>query len=158
MVAIVIVALLIAFAAFGALGGYWLGRDTESKQVYDLETAFWSALADAARGITQPEPHTPGALMDNNTHTDIDLDLVAREWDNDAYDEWLEVGVKAGWVSKPYCSMHEVGPLRDWEEAEFDDCGDPCILVTRIWKDGYEDVTMETVVDLNLQHVEGKPE
>ena len=57
------------------------------------------------------------------------------------YDRWLAHGITHKWISDPYCSIHEGEPLRDWEEDEFEDGGDPCILAVRLWKDGYEDVS-----------------
>ena len=41
---------------------------------------------------------------------------------------WLRVGVKAGWISPPYCATHDGN--YDWmtkEEAdEWEEGGDPC--------------------------------
>lgn len=49
------------------------------------------------------------------------------------YEVWLDYGLKQGWVSSPYCSTHDYAPeLSEWEEAELEDGGDPCISVIRI--------------------------
>ena len=46
---------------------------------------------------------------------------------------WLDYGVKKGWVSNPFCSTHDSNPeLSEWEEAEIEDGGDPCITVVRV--------------------------
>jgi hypothetical protein len=41
---------------------------------------------------------------------------------------WLRVGVKAGWISTPYCATHDGN--YDWmteeEVKEWDEGGDPC--------------------------------
>lgn len=65
------------------------------------------------------------------------------EVDFDTYLAWLEFGIKAGWIAKPVCETHENVPLRDWEEAEIEEGADPCILVARVWMDGYEGLTLE---------------
>lgn len=61
----------------------------------------------------------------------------------DKYLDWLHYGIKAGWIAKPECETHEGVPMRDWEVAEFDEGNDPCILVARVWMDGYEGLTLE---------------
>lgn len=47
--------------------------------------------------------------------------------------EWVELGVKNGWCSKPACSTHDGVPLNAAEEAEFDDGYDPCVHVVRLY-------------------------
>lgn len=69
------------------------------------------------------------------------------------YDRWLAHGITHQWISDPFCQTHDGGPLRDWEEEEFDDGGDPCVLTVRLWKDGYEDVT-----DAYMYDVPGRPQ
>lgn len=49
--------------------------------------------------------------------------------------EWLSQGVEKGWVSVPYCEMHEGAPMTEQEEQEWDEGHDPCIFSIRIWHD-----------------------
>jgi hypothetical protein len=47
--------------------------------------------------------------------------------------EWLELGIAKGWVSEPYCGMHDGFPLTEEEDVEIEDGGDPCITTMRLW-------------------------
>ena len=49
------------------------------------------------------------------------------------FDEWLAIGTRAGWVSPPYCAMHDLGPITPTEEAEIEAGDDPCITAMRVW-------------------------
>ncbi len=49
------------------------------------------------------------------------------------FDEWLAVGIRAGWVSEPCCSMHDGVPMAPVEEFEVDEGYDPCLPVVRLW-------------------------
>jgi hypothetical protein len=51
-----------------------------------------------------------------------------------SFDEWLAFGVERGWVSEPVCDTHEGPPLSEAESAEFDDGGDPCVHVLRLFE------------------------
>lgn len=59
----------------------------------------------------------------------------------DSFDAWLDEGIQRGWVSLPFCSTHDTGYLREWENAEFSEGDDPCVLTLRVWKDGMEEWT-----------------
>jgi hypothetical protein len=50
------------------------------------------------------------------------------------FDEWLEIGMKAGWVSPPVCETHDGTPMSITEEAEYLDGSDPCIFVMRTYE------------------------
>lgn len=52
------------------------------------------------------------------------------------FDEWLTMGHEAGWCSRPMCSTHDMLPMTEGEEAEFDDGGDPCIPAVRLYEPG----------------------
>ncbi len=68
---------------------------------------------------------------------EIDAELTEMV-EQEMFAEWVEVGVAAGWISMPDCGTHQSIPLREWEEAEVDEGGDPCIIVARVWMDGYK--------------------
>lgn len=47
---------------------------------------------------------------------------------------WLLIGIKMGWVSKPYCQTHD-GGMEYWTEEEAEEWeagGDPCQNVLRL--------------------------
>jgi len=48
--------------------------------------------------------------------------------------DWVKLGVSKGWVSEPYCAIHDGGYeyLSDEEREEYDAGGDPCEPVVRI--------------------------
>lgn len=51
--------------------------------------------------------------------------------------EWLEVGIEAGFCSRPVCDAHDGTPTTSEEDAAYDKDGDyPCIPIVRIWEDG----------------------
>lgn len=46
---------------------------------------------------------------------------------------WLNFGMNRKWISAPTCSTHEWLDMTTEEWEEFDEGGDPCITVVRIW-------------------------
>lgn len=46
---------------------------------------------------------------------------------------WLTTGIDAGWVSAPVCATHDGVPGTSDEDDEWDDGGDPCQHVVRLW-------------------------
>lgn len=57
--------------------------------------------------------------------TDLSTDL--------SYEQWVAVGVEAGWVSEPACAMHDLPPMTPAELEAFNDDEDHCLFVLRIW-------------------------
>lgn len=55
------------------------------------------------------------------------------------FNEWLAHGVTNEWVSMPVCDTHEGTPMRLWEQEEWMEGNDPCIVVLRLWNDGMPD-------------------
>lgn len=51
-----------------------------------------------------------------------------------SFDQWLEVGLRAGYVSPPVCYMHDGLPTTITEDAELIDGSDPCIFVMRAYE------------------------
>ena len=54
--------------------------------------------------------------------------------DESLRDAWLKIGIKEGWVSKPYCNTHD-GGVEYWTEDEaqqWEEGHDPCQTVLRI--------------------------
>lgn len=57
--------------------------------------------------------------------------------EDEEFARWLEEGMRRRWIAAPDCSTHNGIPMREGEEQDFDDGGDPCIIVARVWRDGY---------------------
>lgn len=47
--------------------------------------------------------------------------------------DWVNYGVEQGWCTPIHCDTHEGPMLTEDEAAEFDEGGDPCYPVVRIW-------------------------
>lgn len=69
---------------------------------------------------------------------EITPEAIAYEYEIQQFLDWVDAGIDAGWVSPAGCMTHNALPLREWEEESIEDGNDPCILVMRVWKDGYE--------------------
>jgi hypothetical protein len=50
---------------------------------------------------------------------------------NLSYHEWLEVGLRSGFISPPVCYTHDGLPMTEEEDTEFYEGGDPCVFVIR---------------------------
>lgn len=53
-----------------------------------------------------------------------------------SFDEWLNFGIKNNWISPISCATHDGVPSTEEEESSWEDGGDPCQFVVRIWNDG----------------------
>lgn len=53
--------------------------------------------------------------------------------DIDDFFEWIEEGVKRGWVSKPVCATHDGLPMTAEEEQDWDEGYDSCVIGMRLW-------------------------
>ena len=53
---------------------------------------------------------------------------------NRFYYIWLRLGVKQGWISKPYCATHEgnYDYMNEEERNEWDEGGDPCHIAVSV--------------------------
>lgn len=60
------------------------------------------------------------------------------------FEQWLELGIKEGWVGPAVCYTHDGLPTTEAEDAEFEE-GDPCIHIMRL----YEDVDTKLGVEAN---------
>lgn len=61
------------------------------------------------------------------------------------FDEWLEIGLRNGYCSPTVCSTHDALPMTEEEDAEWEDGGDPCCHVVRL----YPDLLTKQLVDEN---------
>lgn len=83
--------------------------------------------------------------------------LAAREQEAEEFYAWLEKGLERKWVSGPVCATHEGLPTRRWEDAEFEEGYDPCIVGMRVWHGVQPDEPAQTD-NLWLTDIEGRPE
>ena len=61
------------------------------------------------------------------------------------FEDWLKKGYEMGWIGPPVCQTHDGIPLTTEEDKEFDDGGDPCVHVLRL----YEDQSIKDSVEEN---------
>lgn len=54
------------------------------------------------------------------------------------FDDWLKIGFDNGWVGAPVCDTHDGLPISEAEERKFEEGGDPCIHIMRLY-DNLED-------------------
>ena len=50
--------------------------------------------------------------------------------------EWIELGVLLGFCAEPECQTHGLVAMTAEESAEFEEGGDPCVPVLRLWHEG----------------------
>lgn len=49
------------------------------------------------------------------------------------FNEWLNRGIDAGWITPVSCWNHDTFEITLEEEKEMDEGGDPCIPIVRLW-------------------------
>jgi hypothetical protein len=49
------------------------------------------------------------------------------------WDEWLDYGVRNRFCSEPVCGAHHRLPMTDTEVVDFEEGGDPCLPVVRLF-------------------------
>lgn len=50
--------------------------------------------------------------------------------------DWLQAGIDVGWISEPFCDTHDMAPLTEDEQREWDDGHDCCAHAVRLWGPG----------------------
>lgn len=50
-----------------------------------------------------------------------------------SFNEWLDMGMEQGWVSEPFCDIHDGGPMTQEEMDDFEEGHDPCIVHMRVY-------------------------
>lgn len=51
-----------------------------------------------------------------------------------SFDEWMKIGITEGYTGAPICSTHDGIPMTPEEEQEFEEGGDPCVHVLRLYE------------------------
>ena len=59
------------------------------------------------------------------------------------FDEWLSFGMAHKFVGPPVCSTHDGIPTTEDEDGVWDEGGDPCIHVLRLYVDKLEALLVE---------------
>jgi len=49
------------------------------------------------------------------------------------FDEWLQYGLTQGWCGPSVCETHDGVPMSESEIDEYNDGGDPCIHIIRLY-------------------------
>lgn len=49
------------------------------------------------------------------------------------FQDWIKVGLEKGWCSVPLCETHDGVPYTKSEEQQWEEGGDPCIHVIRLY-------------------------
>jgi hypothetical protein len=70
------------------------------------------------------------------------------------YLEWLDEGIKAGYISKPFCYTHDGDPYMTEEENDaWEEGGDPCSPVVKlIVETGYAEEVERNVMEYIIKH------
>jgi hypothetical protein len=50
-----------------------------------------------------------------------------------SFEEWMSVGIRAGWCGAPVCYTHDGLPTSHAEDEEWEQ-GDPCIHIVRMYE------------------------
>lgn len=59
------------------------------------------------------------------------------------FEDWLRIGYRNGWCGPPVCSTHDGTPTAYAEDEEFDDGGDPCIHIIRLYESDEQRTAVE---------------
>ena len=59
------------------------------------------------------------------------------------FDEWIQHGYDQGWVGPPICDTHDGTPISEEEFAQFEDGGDPCVHILRLYEDAEQKQQVE---------------
>lgn len=50
--------------------------------------------------------------------------------------EWLRYGIDKGFCTDSVCGTHDWVQMTEEEEKDFDEGGDPCIVIVRLYPEG----------------------
>lgn len=59
------------------------------------------------------------------------------------FEEWLNYGRYRGFCSAAVCATHDGVPSTEAEDAEWENDGEPCVLIIRPYMDGDEKAAVE---------------
>lgn len=61
------------------------------------------------------------------------------------FEDWLKTGIENGWCGPAVCHTHDGFPMSEHEDAEFEEGGDPCMHMIRL----YEDYNLKKSIEAN---------
>lgn len=56
------------------------------------------------------------------------------DYTNISFDIWLEIGLRQNFVGPAVCSTHDGVPTSPEEDEEFEEGGDPCMHILRLYE------------------------
>jgi hypothetical protein len=59
------------------------------------------------------------------------------------FDDWVKIGFDNGWVGAPICETHDGLPLTEAQDKEFEEGGDPCVHILRLYDTVEEKLEVE---------------
>jgi hypothetical protein len=59
------------------------------------------------------------------------------------FEQWIQKGIDTGWCGPAICAIHDGVPSTAAEDETYDDGGDPCIHIVRLY--GTDQVTRKAV-------------
>jgi hypothetical protein len=52
---------------------------------------------------------------------------------DELFNNWLDEGMRQGWITEPFCHTHDGDPyMTEEEEKQWEDGGDPCMFVVKL--------------------------
>lgn len=52
-----------------------------------------------------------------------------------SFEQWMKIGIDFGWCGPPVCYTHDGLPTTESDDEEWDNGGDPCIHIIRLYED-----------------------
>jgi hypothetical protein len=60
------------------------------------------------------------------------------------FDVWIQEGIKAGWCGPAVCYTHDGLPTSEPEDYDFEEGGDPCLHIIRLYEDAEHKAAIES--------------
>lgn len=52
-----------------------------------------------------------------------------------SFDDWMRIGIERGWCGPAVCYTHDGLPTTESDDEEWENGGDPCIHIIRLYED-----------------------
>lgn len=59
------------------------------------------------------------------------------------FEDWLAYGYRQGWCGPPVCDIHDALPTSEAEDQEWDENGEICVHIIRLYADAEEKAGVE---------------
>ena len=108
-------------------------------------TVFFPSTPDVADiRLLCAKDRAPGESLDPHEVERLVSLVIQLLDDPNAFDDWLNSGIAAGWCGPPVCSTHDGIPTSAAEDDRFEEY-DPCVHVLRL----YESAEVKAAVEAN---------